>query len=68
MSPAITDIVNGLGDIQLVVFSEDFKDRIDEYDYRKPLDGQKKLPMEEHWRKHSLEYVDEKGNVKIEYR
>lgn len=33
---------------------EDFKDRIDEYDYSKPLDGQKPKPVEEHWRKHTL--------------
>merc|ERR1711964_877879 len=28
---------------------EDFKDRIDEYNYAKPLDGQTKVPMEKHW-------------------
>ena len=33
---------------------EDFKDRIDEYDYSKPLDGQQAIPEEQHWRKHTL--------------
>jgi succinate dehydrogenase (ubiquinone) flavoprotein subunit len=33
---------------------EDFKERSDEYDYSKPLEGQKKKPMNEHWRKHTL--------------
>ncbi|GBO27965.1 Succinate dehydrogenase [ubiquinone] flavoprotein subunit, mitochondrial, partial [Araneus ventricosus] len=40
---------------------EDFKDRLDEYDYSKPLEGQKKKPIEEHWRKHSLSWIDSKG-------
>ncbi|GFR69764.1 succinate dehydrogenase [ubiquinone] flavoprotein subunit, mitochondrial [Elysia marginata] len=48
---------------------EDFKDRIDEYDYSKPVAGQQKKPMEEHWRKHTLSYVDDStGKVKIDYR
>lgn len=48
---------------------EDFKDRIDEYDYSKPLEGQQKRPLSEHWRKHTLTWIDEKtGKVKIEYR
>lgn len=33
---------------------EDYKTRIDEYDYSKPLEGQSKKPFEEHWRKHTL--------------
>lgn len=37
---------------------EDFKDRIDEYDYSKPLDGQKAKPVEQHWRKHTLTDID----------
>merc|ERR1711973_914390 len=37
---------------------EDFKDRIDEYDYGKPLEGQEKVPYDDHWRKHSLVYTD----------
>ncbi len=48
---------------------EDFKDRIDEYDYSKPIEGQQKKPMVEHWRKHTLTYIDsETGNVTIDYR
>lgn len=48
---------------------EDFKTRLDEYDYSKPLEGQKKKPIEEHWRKHTLTTIDHKtGDVKISYR
>ncbi|RWS28602.1 mitochondrial complex succinate-ubiquinone oxidoreductase subunit A-like protein [Leptotrombidium deliense] len=47
---------------------EDYKDRIDEYDYSKPIEGQKKRPYEEHWRKHTLAYVDNNGKVTLEYR
>ncbi|CAL1281485.1 unnamed protein product [Larinioides sclopetarius] len=47
---------------------EDFKDRLDEYDYSKPLDGQKKKPVEEHWRKHTLSWIDNKGKVTLVYR
>merc|ERR1711936_1506400 len=28
---------------------EDFKDRMDEYDYSKPIAGQTKIPLEKHW-------------------
>uniref|UniRef100_W5MSQ5 succinate dehydrogenase n=1 Tax=Lepisosteus oculatus TaxID=7918 RepID=W5MSQ5_LEPOC len=44
---------------------EDFKDRIDEYDYKKPLQGQQKKPFSEHWRKHTLSYVDSSGKVNL---
>uniref|UniRef100_A0A8C6KTM4 succinate dehydrogenase n=1 Tax=Nothobranchius furzeri TaxID=105023 RepID=A0A8C6KTM4_NOTFU len=48
---------------------EDFKDRVDEYDYSKPLEGQQKKPFEQHWRKHTLSYVDHKtGKVTLKYR
>ncbi|XP_072250858.1 succinate dehydrogenase [ubiquinone] flavoprotein subunit, mitochondrial [Leuresthes tenuis] len=48
---------------------EDFKDRIDEYDYSKPLQGQEKTPYDEHWRKHTMSYVDPKtGKVTLRYR
>ncbi|XP_018406634.1 PREDICTED: succinate dehydrogenase [ubiquinone] flavoprotein subunit, mitochondrial-like [Cyphomyrmex costatus] len=47
---------------------EDFKDRIDEYDYTKPLEGQKKRPYTEHWRKHSLTWAQEDGTIYISYR
>lgn len=47
---------------------EDFKERIDEFDYTKPLDGQTKRPFEKHWRKHTLALVDDKGKVKLWYR
>lgn len=48
---------------------EDFKDRVDEHDYSKPLQGQEKKPFDQHWRKHTLSYVDPKtGKVTLEYR
>lgn len=48
---------------------EDFKSRIDEYDYSKPLEGQTPKPVEEHWRKHTLTRMDpETGKVTITYR
>lgn len=48
---------------------EDYKVRIDEYDYSKPLEGQQKKPLDEHWRKHTLLWVtDDKGTVDIKYR
>ena len=37
---------------------EDYKVRVDEYDYSKPIQGQQKKPFGEHWRKHTLSYVD----------
>lgn len=41
------------------------QDRVDEYDYSKPLQGQEKKPFEQHWRKHTMSYVDPKtGKVK----
>ncbi|XP_055336638.1 succinate dehydrogenase [ubiquinone] flavoprotein subunit, mitochondrial-like [Paramacrobiotus metropolitanus] len=47
---------------------EDFKDRVDEYDYTKPLQGQQKRPLDKHWRKHTLAYVQSDGKVKLDYR
>jgi len=47
---------------------EDFKDRIDEYDYGKPLEGQEKVPYDDHWRKHTLSYTDSEGKTDLEYR
>lgn len=48
---------------------EDFKDRSDEYDYSKPLEGQQKKPVEEHWRKHTLTWINkDTGDVTIDYR
>ena len=39
------------------------QDRLDEYDYSKPLEGQKKKPFDQHWRKHTLSYTDNSGKV-----
>lgn len=48
---------------------EDFKDRVDEYDYKKDIKGQKKKPLSEHWRKHTLSWMDPTtGEVKLHYR
>ncbi|XP_064839007.1 succinate dehydrogenase [ubiquinone] flavoprotein subunit, mitochondrial [Oncorhynchus masou masou] len=48
---------------------EDFKDRMDELDYAKPLAGQVRKPIEEHWRKHTLSTVNPKtGKVTLKYR
>eukprot|EP00126_Sphaerothecum_destruens_P004171 Sdes_comp18038_c0_seq1m7364 len=48
---------------------EDFKVRVDEFDYSKPLAGQTKKPIEQHWRKHTLTRMDvESGEVDIYYR
>ena len=47
---------------------EDYRDRIDEYDYSKPLEGQEMVPYENHWRKHTLVYTDEDGKTDLAYR
>ncbi|CAD5113028.1 DgyrCDS2228 [Dimorphilus gyrociliatus] len=48
---------------------EDFQTRIDEYDYTKPLEGQKKLPEDQHWRKHTVSTIDPKtGKVQLTYK
>lgn len=46
-----------------------FQDRIDEFDYSKPLAGQTRIPVEKHWRKHTLSTVDPAtGKVTLDYR
>merc|ERR1712065_104097 len=48
---------------------EDFQDREDEYDYSKPIEGQKMRPLEEHWRKHTMSWYDHHTNkVTLKYR
>merc|ERR1711988_638399 len=48
---------------------EDFKDRMDEYDYSKPIAGQTKIPVENHWRKHTLSFTDgDTGETDLKYR
>jgi len=48
---------------------EDFKDRMDELDYSKPLEGQVPIPMEQHWRKHTLSFTDgDNGKTELKYR
>merc|ERR1712048_645834 len=48
---------------------EDYKDRIDEFDYTKPLEGQERVPIEKHWRKHTMSHINpDTGDVKLSYR
>jgi len=48
---------------------EDFKDRMDEFDYSKPLEGQVRKPWEDHWRKHTLSFTDgDTGETELKYR
>ncbi|XP_055372880.1 succinate dehydrogenase [ubiquinone] flavoprotein subunit, mitochondrial [Condylostylus longicornis] len=48
---------------------EDYKLRVDEYDYSKPLEGQQMKPIDQHWRKHTLLWISgDDGQVKIGYR
>jgi len=48
---------------------EDFQNRMDELDYAKPLEGQTRIPMEQHWRKHTLAYTDgATGQTDLKYR
>lgn len=44
---------------------EDFPNRVDEYDYNKPLEGQTKKSFKEHWRKHSLSWQNAQGKVMV---
>lgn len=37
---------------------DDFKERIDEYDYSKQIKCQKRRSFDEHWRKHTLSWMD----------
>lgn len=48
---------------------DDFKDRVDEFDYKKPLEGQTLVPIEKHWRKHTLAHINpDSGEIKLNYR
>merc|ERR1711860_150932 len=47
---------------------EDFQARDDEYDYSKPLEGQPKTPVEQHWRKHTMTWTDAEGKTDLYYR
>lgn len=52
--------------LQFVPFSLVFPPQ---QDFSKPLEGQQKKPVEEHWRKHTLTWIDPAtGNVTIDYR
>lgn len=44
-----------------------FQKRIDEYDYsqKDPEQSQTKRTFEEHWRKHTMSYVDDKFDVSL---
>ncbi|KAF7998381.1 hypothetical protein HCN44_009779 [Aphidius gifuensis] len=47
---------------------DDFPERIDEFDYKKPLKNQEKKSLNEHWRKHTLTWALENGSICISYR
>ncbi|XP_008547417.2 succinate dehydrogenase [ubiquinone] flavoprotein subunit, mitochondrial-like [Microplitis demolitor] len=47
---------------------DDFPDRIDEYDYKLPLEGQKRKSLTHHWRKHTLTWALANGSICISYR
>ncbi|KAM3727967.1 Succinate dehydrogenase [ubiquinone] flavoprotein subunit [Dirofilaria immitis] len=48
---------------------DDFKQRIDEFDYSIPLEGQIKKPLEQHWRKHTIiNQNPETGEISLSYR
>lgn len=48
---------------------EDYPDRSDEFDYKISLEGQEEKDMADHWRKHTLSFMDpETGKVTLEYR
>lgn len=48
---------------------EDFQDRIDEFDYTRSTDGQERVPLEKHWRKHTMSHIDvDSGEVTLTYR
>uniref|UniRef100_A0A1B0FQR9 Succinate dehydrogenase [ubiquinone] flavoprotein subunit, mitochondrial n=1 Tax=Glossina morsitans morsitans TaxID=37546 RepID=A0A1B0FQR9_GLOMM len=47
---------------------EDFKTRIDEYDYSKDIKEQTKKPLDEHWRKHILIWYEMNGKTSFKYR
>lgn len=49
--------------LQLTVCCHCLKDRVDEYDYQQPLDGQMERSFHQHWRKHTLSSVDSAGKV-----
>ncbi|VDL73186.1 unnamed protein product [Nippostrongylus brasiliensis] len=66
---SLVDDANGFEESRGAHARDDFPTRIDEYDYGKPIEGQKKKPIEEHWRKHTMSTIDvPSGKVKLNYR
>lgn len=50
-------------------FRKDFPIRVDEFDYTQPIDCQERKPFSEHFRKHSLTWINaDNGEVYIGYR
>ncbi|XP_034475882.1 succinate dehydrogenase [ubiquinone] flavoprotein subunit, mitochondrial [Drosophila innubila] len=48
---------------------EDFKERVDEFDYSIPLEGQTKKDFSEHWRKHTMTIMEgDEGCATVKYR
>ena len=44
--------------VLLIFLFDALQERIDEYDYSKPLEGQTKRPFDSHWRKHTLAWTE----------
>ncbi|XP_018332430.1 succinate dehydrogenase [ubiquinone] flavoprotein subunit, mitochondrial-like isoform X2 [Agrilus planipennis] len=48
---------------------EDYKDRVDEFDYSKPVEGQTRKTFEQHFRKHTMSLINvATGEVTLSYR
>lgn len=48
---------------------EDCPKRMDEFDFAKPLEGQERKPIKDHWRKHTLSRMNvDSGEVELSYR
>lgn len=47
----------------------DFSVRVDEYDFTKPLEGQERRPFTEHFRKHTMTWINfDSGEIHLSYR
>jgi len=46
---------------------EDYKQRIDEYDYSKPIENQQPKSLDQHWRKHTLSKINPRTGEVFNY-
>ena len=49
--------------LDVTLFCTSPQERLDEYNYDKPLEGQEMLPFDEHWRKHTLSTMEDSLKV-----